>query len=117
MTALSLPQAKGARVPRSKVVGYLLSDSHPVGSAKARYFRSRGYGVEAPEEFERSLLQLAGTGRVVSEERSEWGVKYVVEGEVVAPDGNPLVLTTVWMVAEGGAPDLITAYPDRSRER
>jgi hypothetical protein len=97
------------------VLGYLLSESHPVGAAKARYFRSRGYSVERPEELERSLLQIAETGRVRSKERSHWGTKYVVVGEVVAPDGNLLSLATVWMVKGDGAPVLITAYPDRSQ--
>lgn len=48
-------------------------------------------------------------------EAMRWGTKYVVTGEVTAPDGNPVSLTTVWMVVEGYAPILVTAYPTRKK--
>jgi hypothetical protein len=38
-------------------------------------------------------------------------MKYVVVGSVQAPDGHELALATVWIVAEGRDPVLVTAYP------
>ena len=104
-------------IARSKVERYLLSESHPVGGAKARYFRSRGYGVEDPARLEQDLLEVASKGEVTSEERTKWGTKYVVVGEIVAPDGHSLFLTTVWLLRDATGPELVTAYPQTRRTR
>jgi hypothetical protein len=108
---LRLPNRSRASVARRKVTAYLLSVAHPVGGAKARFFESRGYSVEVPERLEESLLEVASEGAVTKEEATEWGTKYVVEGVVEAPDGNPLSLATVWIVDDSGDPVLVTAYP------
>jgi hypothetical protein len=112
---LKLPDAERAEVSREKVEGYLLSWSHPVGSAKARYFASRGYRAESPEIFERDLKRIAQVGDVRSTQESSWGTKYVVVGQVSAPDSDPIELATIWIVEEGGRPILVTAYPWRRR--
>ncbi len=112
---LKLPNGVDAEVPRSKVKEYLLSASHPVGSAKARYFTSRGYEAEAPEVLERDLKEIARTGSVRSTQDNDWGRKYVVTGEVRAPDGDPVELTTVWMTRDEAHPALVTAYPRRGQ--
>lgn len=109
----SLPSRDQVEVPRHKISGYLLAVGHPVGGPKARYFLSRGYSPEAPEVLEEALREVASRGRTVSAEATEWGPKYVVLGRVVAPDGNPMDLATVWMVTDAGAPVLVTAYPKR----
>lgn len=44
-------------------------------------------------------------------EATEWGTKYFAVGEVIAPDGNPMTLGTVWFVSGEVAPVLVTAYP------
>ena len=93
--------------------GYLLSSTHPVGSAKARYFASRGYRAEAPEIFERDLKRIAQDENVRSTQESSWDTKYVVVGQVSAPDGDPIELATIWIVKDGGRPILVTAYPWR----
>jgi hypothetical protein len=108
---LELPNRSRVEIARRKVTGYLLAVGHPVGGAKARYFESRGYSLEAPEQLEQALRRAAREGRVVKEEATEWGTKYVVERIVTAPDGNPLGLVTVWMVRDAGVPVLVTAYP------
>ena len=86
-----------------------------MGSAKARYFASRGYRADAPEVLERDLKRIGHDGSVRSTQESSWGTKYVVVGRVVAPDGDPIELATVWIVEEGGRPILVTAYPWRGR--
>ncbi|MDP2957454.1 MAG: hypothetical protein Q8N53_13605 [Longimicrobiales bacterium] len=72
---------------------------------------SRGYATEDPEALEESLRLAARTGAVISTEATEWGTKYYVVGEVIAPDGNPMTLGTVWFVSGEVAPVLVTAYP------
>jgi hypothetical protein len=108
---MTLPNGENAEVPGGKIRGYLLSRSHPVGSAKARYFASRGYRAEASDVLERDLRMVAKAGEVRSTEDTEWGIKYVVAGSVTAPDGGLIELATVWMVGGGGRPVLVTAYP------
>jgi len=114
---VKLPDGENAEVPRGKILNYLLSRSHPVGSAKARYFASRGYRVGAPDVLERDLRVVAAEGTVESTEETVWGTKYVVVGSLVAPDGDPLELATVWMRRAEDRPMLVTAYPWRGKER
>ena len=108
---MELPNRSRVEISRRKVTGYLLAVGHPVGGAKARYFESHGYSLEAPERLEQALRHVAREGSVVKDEATEWGTKYVVEGIVTAPDGNTLGLVTVWMVRDAGVPVLVTAYP------
>jgi hypothetical protein len=110
---VKLPNPANARVAREKVEEYLLSTAHPVGSAKARYFASRGYQADAPEVLETDLLRIAHEGSVRSTQATPWGTKYLVVGRVPAPDGGPIELATVWMLQEGAGPVLVTAYPWR----
>ena len=111
LQGVELPNRQQVQIGRRKVTGYLLAVAHPVGGAKARYFESRGYSIDAPEQLEETLRQIAVEGTVTKEETTDFGKKYVVEGSVTAPDGNPLVLATVWIVDRAGVPVLVTAYP------
>ena len=110
-----LPRWSEVDISRRKLTGYLLATGHPVGGAKARYFESRGYSVDAPEVLEESLTHVALKGEVVSEEATEWGTKYLVVGTVRAPDGNPMRLATVWIDGDEQVPMLVTAYPVKDR--
>lgn len=111
---MKLPRCEDARIPRRKITGYLLATAHPVGGPKAHFFLSRGFRLAAPEELEEVLRDLACRGQVDGTEASQWGTKYIVEGQVEAPDGAPLRLRTVWMESSRGAvPDFVTAYPAR----
>ena len=92
---------------------YLLATGHPVGGAKAGYFASRGFSLDAPEALEAALRAVAEDGHVASTEATKWGTKYFVLGSVRAPDGNQMALGTVWIVAGDGVPALVTAYPTR----
>lgn len=112
---LKLPNAANAEVSRAKLERYLLSPSHPVGSAKARYFASRGYRADAPEVLARELKRVGEEGEVRSTQHSSWGTKYLVVGRLTAPDGDPVQLATVWIVEEHGRPVLVTAYPSRGK--
>lgn len=38
-----LPNAEDAYIPWEKLTDYLLSETHAVGKAKARFFRAHGY--------------------------------------------------------------------------
>lgn len=116
-TTLRLPGAGEAHVPESKLTGYLLSLDHPAGRMKAAYFITRGFSPTSPELLRMAILEVARSGRVQSMTETPWGTKYYVEGSARAPDGNRVGLATVWMVADRGAPILVTAYPRREPGR
>lgn len=106
-----LPNAEAAWVPREKVTVYLLSEEHPAGASKARFFRRQGYSRSAPERLAADLQALASTGVVVARSCSSHGEKYVVDGLLDTPTGNRLAVRTVWIVEADSPARLVTAYP------
>jgi uncharacterized protein DUF6883 len=106
-----LPQADRVVIDPQKVLGYLLSRSHPVGRFKARVFEAVGFDVTTAHVFAEELRRIARTGDVFSEEEFEYGRKYTVVGELRGPAGAVRVLT-VWMQEPGAANvRLVTVRP------
>jgi hypothetical protein len=109
---VTLPGGDRAVVPPAKLADYLLSESHPVGRTKARYFRAAGFDERNAADLAAGLLAIARAAAVVEEIASPHGVKYVLDGAVVAPSGDTLRLRTVWIVEPSvGYPRFVTAYP------
>lgn len=109
---MALPGAEQARIPRAKLVDYLLSPTHPEGAAKARFFEAHGYRRTSPEDLEATLRDVARTGDVVETVRSRYGRKYIVEGTVRTPAGPLIRLRAVWIVpVDEWSPRFVTAYP------
>jgi len=112
VTPSGLPDAERAFVPLPKLLDYLLSDTHPDGKWKARYFRRFGFSRERVDELEQALLRIAAVGDVVEVESTRYGPKYVVVGMVTTPVGLVIRLTTVWIVEGADSPPrFVTAYP------
>ncbi len=108
----SLPGGERAVVPPAKLADYLLSETHPVGRAKARYFRAAGFDERNTADLATGLLAIARTAAVIEEVPSPHGVKYVLDGTVAAPNGDTLRLRTIWIVEPVvGYPRFVTAYP------
>lgn len=58
------------------------------------------------------MLLLARSAEVVEQVASPHGTKYVLDGTLATPCGDPLHLRTVWIVEPGHeAPRFVTAYP------
>ena len=108
---MELPNKSRAYVPLEKVVDYLLSETHPVGKSKAKYFRSYGFTDETAGELVQGLLTIAQNFSVESSERSRFGVKYVLDGELETPNGDMIQVTTVWIIESDDIPRFVTAYP------
>lgn len=107
-----LPNADTAIIPRDKLVGYLLSTSHPVGRTKAAYFGALGFDESRPEEFESALREHVARSHVMEQETNEFGDKYVVEGKMDGPRGSASRVRTVWIILKSeDKPRLVTAYP------
>ncbi len=82
---MKLPDSDLAWIPSEKLTGYLLSTEHPVGSAKAGFFRGFGFNDHNVELLEAGLLHIAHT----------------VDGDLETPSGRIVRLRTVWIVETG----------------
>ena len=108
-----LPNRERAYVPAEKLRGYLLSESHAVGRAKARFFLAHGYTATAPDQFAEDLLRLARDSEIEREVASSHGTKYVISGTLKTPTGTTVAVRTVWIVEpDDDRPRLVTAYPE-----
>jgi hypothetical protein len=115
---MRLPRADLALIDDHKVTGYLLSNSHPAGRAKAAFFRSVGFRLSARRQLRDALLEHSKTAEVVAHGDTMFGRKYVLEGPLRAPDGRNSQLRSIWFVRIGDErPRLVTAYPITGVER
>jgi hypothetical protein len=62
---MKLPNSLRATVSRTKVLGYLLDDSHPRGKSKAAFFRRHGFDPADPRSLEHELMRLAQENEVL----------------------------------------------------
>lgn len=109
---MRLPRNQEAIVPEEKLTDYLLSESHPVGKAKARYFKKIGYSEKNVAQLRENLIQIAVSNAVSEDVRTVFGIKYIVDGTVVSPAGIRIRLRTVWIIETGESlPRFVTAYP------
>ena len=109
---LRLPNRESAYVAEPKLEGYLLSENHPIGRAKALLLRNLGYDYTNVKLLEQGLIAVAHEQPVVEVIESEYGVKYVIDGVLQTPSGSALQLRTVWIIDAGEErPRFVTAYP------
>jgi len=95
-----------------KLRGYLLSLDHPVGHSKAVFFHALGFTEANSEQLAEALLAIAQSGEVHDRIPTDYGVKYVIAGELSAPSGQAVSLLTVRIIDRGQiAPRFVTAYP------
>jgi hypothetical protein len=109
---MRLPHCNNAFVSSRKLTEYLLSESHAVGKAKARFFRAFGFDETNADVLKQGLLLVAQTGVVVDTIQTPFGIKYVVDGSLETPRGDAVSVRTVWIIeVEADRPNLVTAYP------
>ena len=109
---MELPNKSRAQVPLGKVTDYLLSETHAVGKSKARYFRSYGFNHETASDLAQGLLGIAQNAPVDSSERSPYGTKYILDGELDTPNGDMIRVRTIWIIEnDTEIPRFVTAYP------
>jgi len=109
---MSLPNFEEAYIPKQKIADYLLSETHAIGKAKARFFRSVGYTEKHADQLTEALLMIAKSEKVSREIVSTYGTKYLIDGEIATPLGITARLRTVWVVeSHNKRPRFVTAYP------
>lgn len=107
-----LPEADRAFVDQAKVVEYLLSSSHPDGKSKAQFFLRFGFRSEEWRVLAEALRGVGVSNPVGAEVKSQYGMRYTVDGPLRCPDGRTPKVRTVWISKSGSpGPRLITAYP------
>lgn len=109
---MKLPHNKNIFIPRKKLTEYLLSEIHPIGSSKAKFFRKLGFNETNIDELVKSLSKIAQSGDVKEVRKLIYGVNYSFDGKMKTPTGKTTVVRTVWFIkAEGNKPSFVTAYP------
>ncbi|MGE3152328.1 MAG: DUF6883 domain-containing protein [Nitrospiraceae bacterium] len=113
---MKLPHADRLEIPKAKVVQYLLSSTHRAGRGKAGFFSACGFQVSKWDVLAQALRQHARDNVVSFTEDIPFGLRYVIEGPLVAPNGRQLQVRTVRFIDEGGqVPRFVTAYPLKRR--
>ncbi|MGH7207606.1 MAG: DUF6883 domain-containing protein [Nitrospiraceae bacterium] len=109
---MKLPHADDLLVDREKVTQYLLSPTHPDGSAKAKFFSRFGFRLEEWQGLVEALRKQGASYPVVKTVESSYGTRYAVDGPLESPDRRNPMVRTVWLLERGSTtPRLITAYP------
>ena len=114
---MKLPNLENAVVPATKIRAYLLSETHPDGKHKARFFQAFGFSFDDCQAIEHAMRQHISDHEVAKVEPSLFGARYVVEGIMTAPDGRTPLIRNVWFIKnEEEIPQFVTAYPLRRRD-
>jgi hypothetical protein len=109
---MALPNFTEAVVDESKLTGYLLSATHPLGRFKAQFFEKLGFTAQNWGEFRDTMLAAVALGESVSLGESPYGEKFEVLCTLVGPTGRSAQISTIWVVRhEEQYPRFVTAYP------
>jgi len=91
---------------------YLLSETHPIGRWKAKFFRALGFDESNVNLMLDGFKKIAHSEDVVEVTSSAHGTKYVVEGSLLTPEEDHVYVKTVWIIdKDQDIPRFVTAYP------
>jgi hypothetical protein len=109
---MRLPNANSAKVAEAKAAGYLLNPMHSVGASKAAFFIRFGFAADEWRDLAKALIQHAQEHEVVKEKRTQYGMRYVIDGLLRSPSGQLLNIRSAWFIDVGSEiPRLVTAHP------
>ena len=109
---MGLPNSHNALIPTEKLTKYLLSQDHPIGRWKAKFLRSIGFDETNLDVLKDALRSIAENGTIKDTMRTDFGTKYIIEGQITPPHGHVVILCTVWVMEHGeDPPRFVTAYP------
>jgi hypothetical protein len=105
-------ECKELVVNQNKVCDYLLNPMHPVGISKANFFISLGFNKNSWKILVQELTKLAQKNQIKYSEKNQFGIKYIIDGQLTSPAGKKPYIRTVWFIAEKEDKALlVTAYP------
>ena len=86
--------------------------------SKAEFFLQFGFSQEKWETLADALRQHASQNEIVKTERSDFGIKYVIEGILPSPDGRNPVVRSIWFIKnDTKEPYFVTAYPLKGKTK
>ena len=104
--------------PRRRLHTIFYLKRHPVGRAKAKYFRVLGYNEENAVQLKEGLLTVAADGMVAEVIDTPFWTKYVVDGDLLTPTGARAQVRTIWILETGqSVPRFVTAYPKGEKNK
>lgn len=109
---MKLPHAKNVVIAQEKLVNYILSEAHPTGKFKAKIFRKIGFDKSKVNAFKKELKQIVVSEEIVEEIASEYGTKYIIDGQIKGFKEKTIKVRTIWIIERGEIkPRFITLYP------
>jgi hypothetical protein len=109
---MKLPNKESAYIPYSKLVDYLLSQTHAVGKSKSKFFRKFGFDEMNVDVLGQALKKIAREGEIIEKISSPHGEKYIIDGVMQTPIGREITVRTVWIIEKNELiPRLVTAHP------
>ena len=115
---MKLPKYEKVVIPKAKITDYLLSLNHRDGCNKANFFMRFGFSLEQWEFLAQALKYHATYNEITGTEVSYFGIKYVIEGVLLSPDGRNPEIRSVWFVKnETGEFSFVTAYPLKGKAK
>jgi hypothetical protein len=109
---VKLPNSNRLIISSNKLKNYLISETHPVGRSKAKFFRSLGFDDHNLDALTLSLKKIAHLNEIKESRKVPYGTNYVIEGIINSPNGSSVEVVTVWFIEqEGSQPRFVTAYP------
>nr|WP_044200857.1 DUF6883 domain-containing protein [Oscillochloris trichoides] len=109
---MKLPNGDQAYIPPEKLTGYLLSETHMVGQAKARFFQRLGFTSANADLLAAQLLNIAHNADTAILSSSPHGQKYSLIGMIYGPDQRIARVQTIWIIEpDDNRPRFVTAYP------
>lgn len=106
-----MPGAARAALRMDKITAYLLSESHPGGKSKCRFFKSFGFSPGSPVHLATALKAHVMSHDVTKTLPTSFGTRYVVECSIRSPDERDPCVVSIWQENADGVPAFITAYP------
>ncbi len=109
---MKIPNGSNALIDPRKITHYLLDPSHPVGGSKAAFFTRFGFSKSEWHDLAGQLIRHVADNDVVTSARTPHGIRYAVDGTILAPDGTSLNIRSAWFIGiDSTSPRLITAHP------
>ena len=109
---MKLPNLEKATIAPAKLLDYLLSDTHAHGRHKAAFFKRFGFSRDDWATLRAELFRHASIHEVSRVESSPFGMRYIIDGTLVTPDGRNPRIRAVWFVENGAdIPRIVTAFP------
>lgn len=107
-----IPNIHNAIIEDNKIIFYLLNINHPDGGSKAKWFINQGFQVENINKLKDIIIRQASENKVSKTVKTNFGTKYIVEGNIKTLKGSIKKVKTIWIIPLfEDIPKLVTIYP------